>query len=195
MTDFVDLAPAARAVAALLPAVSEDQLGAPTPCPDMTVERLLGHLFGLAEAFRAAAGKALDPGPPPASPPPLPPDWRSALPERLDALVAAWRDPDARAGMTAVGGVELPGAVAAVVALDELVLHGWDLARATGQPYSVDGASAAACLGWVREMARPEGVPGLFGPPVPVPPDAPVLDRLLGVSGRDPRWSPAPASR
>jgi uncharacterized protein (TIGR03086 family) len=192
MTTFVDLAPAADRVAGLLAGVPDDRLGAPTPCADTTVGDLLSHLLGLSAAFRGGAEKAPDAGPPPTKPPPLEPDWRSALPARLDALVTAWRAPEARAGTTSVGGVEMPAAAVAVVALDELVLHGWDLARATGQPYEVDPASIDACLGFVAATARPEGVPGLFGPPVPVPADAPALHRLLGLSGRNPEWS-APA--
>jgi uncharacterized protein (TIGR03086 family) len=88
----------------------------------------------------------------------------------------------------------MPAAGIAVVSLDELVLHGWDLARATGQAYDADLASVQACLGFVEAAARPEGVPGLFGPPIPVPQDAPVLDRLVGLSGRDPAWTPAAES-
>ncbi len=128
-------------------------------------------------------------GPPPSGPGALAPVWRTELPARLDALVTAWRDPQARLGTTSVGGVEMPAGMVAVVALDELVLHGWDLSRATGQAYEVDPASVEACLEFVAATARPEGVPGLFGPPVPVPEDAPVLHRLLGLSGRDPGWS------
>jgi uncharacterized protein (TIGR03086 family) len=190
MANFVDLGPAAAGVAALLPGVRDDALDAPTPCADTPVTALLGHLYHLSEAFRGAAEKAPDPGPPPATPPPLAPDWRTALPARLDALAAAWRKPEAREGSTAAGGLEMPAAVAALVALDELVLHGWDLARATGQPYEVDAASVAACFEFVAPTVRPEGVPGLFGPPIPVPDDAPAFDRLLGLSGRDPSWRP-----
>jgi uncharacterized protein (TIGR03086 family) len=191
MTTFVDLAPAADRVTGLLVAIPDDRLGAPTPCSEVTVGDLLSHLLGLSAAFRGGAEKAPDAGPPPTSgPPPLQPDWRTALPACLDALVAAWRAPAARAGTTSVGGVEMPAATAAVVALDELVLHGWDLARATGQPYEADSASVDACLRFVAATARPEGVPGLFGPPVPVPEDAPALHRLLGLSGRNPEWFP-----
>jgi uncharacterized protein (TIGR03086 family) len=191
MATFVDLAHAADRVTGLLPGIPDDRLDSPTPCAGTTVGGLLSHLLGLSAAFRAGAEKAPDVGPQPTSgPPPLEPDWRTALPARLDALVAAWREPAAQAGTTSVGGVEMPAAVAAVVAVDELVLHGWDLARATGQPFEADPASIDACLEFVAATARPEGVPGLFGPPVPVPEEAPALHQLLGLSGRDPVWSP-----
>ena len=80
-----------------------------------------------------------------------------------------------------------------MVALDELVLHGWDLAKATGQPFRCDPASTAAVLEFTAASARPENAAGredLFGPVVPVPVDAPALDRALGFAGRDPAWSP-----
>jgi uncharacterized protein (TIGR03086 family) len=190
MTDFVDLEPAARRITRLAAALPDDRLDAPTPCAGVPVSGLLSHVLSLSEAFAGAAAKAPDPGSPPPEPPPLPADWRSALPDRLDALVEAWRSPDALAGMTSAGGLELPAPVAAAVALDELVLHGWDLARAAGADYRPEPEEVAACLGFVGATAQPEGVPGLFGRPVPVPDDAPEFDRLLGLSGRDPGWAP-----
>lgn len=81
-----------------------------------------------------------------------------------------------------------------MVALDELVLHGWDLARATGQPFSCDAASTDAVLAFTTEMARPENAEqreGLYAPVVDVPSDAPALDRALGCAGRDPGWTSA----
>ena len=186
----VDLAASAGCVAALLPAVTDDLLDAPTPCADTSIGDLLSHLHGLSLAFRLAAKKGPDQGPPPERPPALVPQWRTELPQRLDALVAAWRDPTAHEGETSVAGVTMPAGAMAVVALDELLLHGWDLAVATGQPYAPDPADAEACLGFVSSMASPQGVPGLFGPIVPVPDEAPALDRLLGLSGRDPSLTP-----
>jgi uncharacterized protein (TIGR03086 family) len=87
----------------------------------------------------------------------------------------------------------MPGAVAGVVALDELIVHGWDLARATSQPFECDAASVEACLDVVEQFSGPgsEEVRGTaFGPVVAVPADAPALDRLIGLTGRDPGWSP-----
>ena len=59
-------------------------------------------------------------------------DWRSRIPQDLLAMAAAWRDPSAWTGMTRVGGVDLPGSAAGLVALDEIVVHGWDLAAPAG---------------------------------------------------------------
>jgi uncharacterized protein (TIGR03086 family) len=118
------------------------------------------------------------------------------LPRRLEELAEAWSAPSAWEGLTEAGGVTMPAEVMGVVALDELVLHGWDLARATGQPYAVDPVSAAAVLEFAAETAQPEQAhlrEGLFGPVVPVPADAPVFDRALGLAGRDPAWAPPTA--
>jgi uncharacterized protein (TIGR03086 family) len=87
----------------------------------------------------------------------------------------------------------LPGEVAGLVVLDELVVHGWDVARSSGQSYDVDPASLEAVHGFVAQFSGPgqdEMRSGMFGPVVPVPDDAPLLDRVLGMAGRDPGWSP-----
>jgi uncharacterized protein (TIGR03086 family) len=188
-----DLEPAARRLAALLPGVPDSALGAPTPCADNTVATLLDHIVGLAEGLAASARKEPTDAPQ-ASAEHLDVEWRTILPPRLDALVAAWREPDAGEGKTTAGGLELPAAEVALVTLDELVIHAWDLARATGQPYEPDPADVAAIMPFLEAFGSEQGVPGLFGPAVPVPDDAPLFDRALGLSGRDPAWrAPAPA--
>jgi uncharacterized protein (TIGR03086 family) len=195
---MLDLGPATRAVAAIVTGVRDDQLSAPTPCPELTVADLLDHVAGLSIAFVAAARKtSLDMG----SPQPsadgsrLVADWRTRIHERLAALADAWRDEAAWTGMTSAGGVDLPGDVAGAVALNEVVVHGWDIAVATGQPVSYDDDVIAAAESFVAPTAaaRPEGTPGLFGPVVPVADDASPLDRLLGLTGRDPAWRSAAA--
>jgi uncharacterized protein (TIGR03086 family) len=172
--------------------VRHDQLDDPTPCEDISVAALLDHLAGLTLAFRLAAEKRPLSGAPSASAAALAPDWRTLLPAQLDALAAAWRTPSAWEGTAAAGGVEMPAPQMAVVALDEVLVHGWDLAVATGQAYRPDPASVEYCWVFVEQFASApaEVRAGMYGPVVPVPDGAPLFDRLLGLTGRDPGWRP-----
>ncbi|EOM77693.1 TIGR03086 family protein [Rhodococcus rhodnii] len=188
-----DLRDATAALSALTARTSDAALDAETPC-DRSVAWLLDHIAGLSLAFTLAATKTrsdLIDRPPTPSEVALDPDWRRVIPERLDTLAEAWRAPEAWEGTTRVGGVDLPAAVAATVALDELVLHGWDLAVATGSPFAVAPADLDVVHDFVLESAAP-GAPrdGIFGPVVAVAADAPRLDRVLGLAGRDPGWEP-----
>ncbi|WP_371581150.1 TIGR03086 family metal-binding protein [Streptomyces sp. NBC_01314] len=197
MTDHapapLDLAPQARIIARLAQGVRDDQLSDPTPCPEYAVHNILGHLLGLAVAFRDAGRKDLGPTTdtdPQAALPAVGPGWREALPQMLDELAEAWRDAAAWTGETRAGGVPLPGVIAGAVAADELVVHGWDLARATGQVYEPDPAALAATHSFLAASADDPSRGDIFGPVVPVPDDAPLLDRAIGLSGRDPIWKP-----
>ena len=187
----LDLAPAVAEVARVVAAVRDDQLTDPTPCAGTSVAALLDHFLGLTLAFRLAAEKTPPPGGPSADADALPGDWRTRLPEQLDALAAAWRAPGAEEGVTEAGGIRMPARTMGAVALNEVLVHGWDLARATGQPYRADPVAAEVCLALAEEFAgAPEVRDGLYGPVVSVPDDAPVFDRLLGQTGRDPAWTP-----
>ena len=192
-TSTLDLGPQTRAIARLADGVADDQLSGPTPCPELAVRNLLGHLLGLTVAFRDAARKDLgvttDTSPDSAVPD-IGPGWREELPKVLDELAEAWRAPGARSGMTRAGGLDLPGEVAAAVAVDELVIHGWDLARATGQDYAPDPAALQASHDFLLAAVDDPDRGQIFGPVVPVPADAPLLDRAIGLSGRDPGWGP-----
>ncbi|MFF8035398.1 MULTISPECIES: TIGR03086 family metal-binding protein [unclassified Streptomyces] len=193
MTDATtpDLGPQTRIVARLAERVTDEQLTGATPCPDYAVRNLLGHLAGLAVAFRDAGRKdlgATTDTSPDSAVPDIGPGWRAELPEVLGELAGAWRDPAAWTGTTRAGGVDLPGAVAGAVAVDELVVHGWDLARATGQDYAPDPAALRMAYDLLTASAEEPGN-SLFGPVVPVPPDAPLLDRVVGLSGREPGWT------
>ena len=193
---FVDLEPATRRMAELISGVGDDLLDRPTPCPAYTLGDLLDHVGGLALAFTAAATKATgDTGSqgPSGNASRLGDDWRTRIPRDLAALAQAWRDPAAWRGMTQAGGVELPGEVAGLVALDELVIHGWDVARASGQAYDCDAGLLEVVHGFVAQFSGPgqeAAREGLFGPVVEVAEDAPLLDRVIGLAGRDPAWSP-----
>jgi uncharacterized protein (TIGR03086 family) len=186
-----DLAPTAAAVARVIPGVRDEQLTDPTPCTDMSVAALLHHLDTLSVAFRGAAAKEPQgPGPQPDAAR-LAADWRTRLPGQLEALAAAWREPAAWEGETDIAGMRMTGGEVGVVALNEVLIHGWDLAAATGQSYDVDPTAAQRCLDFAVEIAAnaPEMRNSMYGPVVPVPEGAPLFDRLLGQTGRDPGWS------
>jgi uncharacterized protein (TIGR03086 family) len=192
---IIDLEPAARRMADLITAVPDELLTRPTPCPDYTLGDLVEHIGGLSLAFAAAAKKVTDdaaPQGPSGDASRLGDDWRTRIPRDLAALADAWRDPEAWTGMTKAGGIELPGEVAGLVALDELVVHGWDVAQASGQAYECDPQSLEAVHEFVAQFSGPgqeAAREGLFGAEVPVPKDAPLLDRVIGLTGRDPAWA------
>lgn len=187
----LDLTPATDQLAALVAAVPDGALAGPTPCPDMTVAALLDHIAGLSLAFTWAATKETPDGGLTASADAtsLPDDWRTLIPSRLAALASAWQAPEAWEGMTMAGPIEMPAPDAALVALDEVVVHGWDLARSTGQPFAPAPDQLEAVRAFVSQFGD-ERPPGLFGPAVPVAADAPTLDQVIALTGRDPSWTP-----
>ncbi|WP_328919083.1 TIGR03086 family metal-binding protein [Streptomyces jietaisiensis] len=190
----VDLGPQTLILARLAEGIGDAQLDGPTPCPAYTVSGMLAHLLTLSLAFRDAGRKRLGPmtdGAPDPAAAALPPGWRAELPKALEELAAVWREPAAWGGMTRAGGLDLPGAVAGAVVADELVVHGWDLARATGQEYAPDEAALRLAHGLLEGAAAETGEGrGMFGPVVAVPEGAPLLDRTVGLSGRTPDWRP-----
>jgi uncharacterized protein (TIGR03086 family) len=192
---MLDLTPATEMVTRVVADIDDDQLGAPTPDGGATVADLLDHLDGLCLAFTAAAAKDLAAGrqAPSADGSRLGPDWRMRISGRLAQLASAWRDETAWEGMTRAGGVDLPGEVAGSVAINEVVVHGWDLAAATGHDYDAEAELVQAAYAFVQSAVaqQPDGTEGLFGAPVAVPESAPLLDRLIGLTGRDPAWKPA----
>lgn len=196
MTTMIDLEPAARRLAGLVAAVTDDQLAGPTVCPAYSLGDLVDHVDGLSQAFTAAARKGLGDAvgqAPSGDAARLTADFRQRIPGQLTALAEAWRDPQAWTGMTQAGGIDLPGEVAGLVALNELVIHGWDVATASGQSYEPDEATLSADHGFLAQFCGPGNEAardGLFGPEVTVSADAPLLDQLVGMAGRDPAWTP-----
>lgn len=94
-----------------------------------------------------------------------------------------------------LGAVPLPEAVDRFYTAD-VVMHGWDLARATGQDDTLPPAFCRQAVAGMEPMAEMLYASGQFGPRVPVPDDADEQTRLLGLIGRDPDWYPpgGPAS-
>ncbi|HEY6493555.1 MAG TPA: TIGR03086 family metal-binding protein [Trebonia sp.] len=190
MTDAADAA--ARTVAN----VDTSQLGRPTPCTDWDVRTLLNHLivwtsYSLeARAQGESVGQdvidrdfAGDPG------------FAAAYRAQLDRALAAWAAPAAWERSLDVMGSATPAADVAALNIAEMVLHGWDLAAATGQAYTVSDQAATAALRAAEANAELFRQYQGFADPVEVPSTAPVLDRLLALSGRDPAWTSAAGAR
>jgi uncharacterized protein (TIGR03086 family) len=183
---------AAREFKQLAATVREDQLTAPTPCAEYDVRALLNHLLYWGPWLEAAARK----GPPPAetrgeSEVDLTVgDWAASWEKQVDGLVDAFGRPGAWEGTTTMGGGELPASMVGEMVFGEFVVHAWDLARGTGRPWHCDAEVADAAYTATAGMAEQGRQMGIFGPEIPVPDSAPALDRLLGLSGRDPDWTP-----
>ena len=190
----LDFDPPVRKLRALLLGVDNAELIHPTPCPDWTVAVLLDHLMALSQAYAQAARKRTD-APGTAEPPPTPSaqhlsrHWRSRLPVLLEELATAWKDPSAWTGTSKVGGVTMPATAHGTVAMNELIMHSWDLAKATGQEYFADPRTLEVLIEFLTQGPA-EGTPGMFGPVVPIDDEATLLDQALALSGRDPAWRP-----
>ena len=114
-------------------------------------------------------------------------DPATAYAEASAAAVAAAAAGDAltRVHVTPLGEMPGPG-LAGFTTLDILV-HGWDLAKATGQPTDLDGRLAVHVLGFAAQaLATPDSRAGRIGPAVPAAVDAPVTSRLAAFLGRQP---------
>ncbi len=186
----LDLGPATADLADLVRSVTDEQLALPTPCVDYSVGDLVDHVGGLAVAFTGAARKEHVPGSEQGGSGDaarLEPGWRDRIATSLAELAAAWRDPVAYDGMTVAGPVELPGEVAGAVALNEVVVHGWDLATALGRPFGPREQDVAACLSFARPFSTPATAAergDAFGEVLPVPAGASPLVELLALLGR-----------
>ena len=180
------LAAAAPRTVAVVRAISDDQLDLPTPCPDYTVRDLLNHLYDVVVNFQVlAARREVDWS---AKTEHLTPGWRDRFADEATRMVRAWDDPAAEEGDSP--GMGLPQRTVGLMGLIDLTVHGWDLARATGQPYQPVPEVTGAGHGFMDEMGPMGQQMGAFGEPVQTGPDVTDLDRLLGRTGRDPAWTP-----
>ena len=101
------------------------------------------------------------------------------------AAVAAWRRRGLD-GSVAVGRSTLPASLAVEIIPLELVVHGWDLARATGRGIDVPAEVAGHMLDSARRLITPDKRGRSFAAEVPAAPDATTLQRLIAFTGRAP---------
>jgi uncharacterized protein (TIGR03086 family) len=179
-----DLSQALAATATVVAGIGPGQWTAPTPCTELDVRAVLNHLVRGNLLFVAIVRGE---------------QWPAPGTDHLgDAPLAAYEQAAAglREVFAAPGVLEQEytapfgtgtGAGLVHVRIIEVLAHGWDLARATGQAvtgFPEDVAERAVGRSRRQLTARPEGPGAPFAPEVPVPDDAPAVDRLAGFLGR-----------
>lgn len=156
--------------------IRDDQFDNATPCTEFTVEGVLQHMLVGATMFTAAfKGEAPQPAPTG--------DLRAATGEALGNLVAAMHSPGALERTVDAPFGAAPGETfARFVVLDGLV-HGWDIATATGQEYD----PPASVVAEVQEFARSAITPmrgDVFAAETTAPEGATPIERLAAFTGR-----------
>lgn len=168
--------------------IGPDQWRWPTPCAGWDVRALVNHLTAedlwvpelLAGRTPEEVGDRFDGDV-------LGDDPVGTHARAAEAAHAAFATPGALERTVTLSFGQVPGSVYCLQRATDLVVHAWDLCRATGQPFTVAEEVAAYLLEWNRPHITEEvRAAGIFGPEVPVPEDAPAMDRLLGLLGRHP---------
>ena len=171
------------ALTALVDRIQPAQLNSPTPCATFTVHDVLGHMIVLGGSF---AYWFHGEDPPALNAPPahggVPAD---EFRKTMDDLLAAIESPGAMDRTISIPMGEMPGSTfARLVAFDGLI-HGWDLASATGQPYDIPAAVIASVDTFARGALTPEMRDGdTFKEATTAPAGATQLERLVAFSGR-----------
>lgn len=177
---------AANAIDPALNAVTPDQLILPTPCEGWDLRTLLDHLIGTLRTWTARLdGREPEAGTPPlsAAGDDVPAAWQPTRRELLDAISSSGAF-DREISLPR-GGTGSARFLAAILPI-ELMLHGWDAARAIDAPTDFDPELAGELLVAARRMmeGRPRGSGQAFGEEQPAPDGATVADRLAAFYGR-----------
>lgn len=189
---------------AVVAEVRDDQLPLPTPCSEMDVEALLAHLRGVLDRV-SALGRGEEPFAVVESP--LGADRLGVWSDAAHRVQAAWTDDAVLERPMALPWQQGTGADILLGYVNEVVVHTWDLAVATGQQPAWDdelvrlalermpGLPAEGRKEMFEQISADMGLPEPampFAEVVPVSDAAPAIDRLVGWNGRDPGWR-APA--
>jgi uncharacterized protein (TIGR03086 family) len=173
---------AAAAAERLVAGVRPDQWHASTPCTEWTVRQLVNHIVAGNALFTSIVTGA---PPPDRSQDHLGDDPVAAFRDSVRAVRTALADDDVLAETYTMPFGPSPGAGLVEMRVNEFVVHGWDLARATGQPAAFDDDLAEGCLALMRSMPmipRGEGRP--FQAERKAPAGSSAVDRLAAYLGR-----------
>ena len=162
-------------------AVPDGRWDSPSPCEDWNARQVLQHVIDSHVNMPKYGGvvvtltKSVDDDPQAA--------WveaRETMQELLEDPARAGAEYDGLFGRTSVQQT-----VDGFLGFD-LLVHGWDIARATGQDESLPPDEVHRVYAEASKLAGNLRRGGVCGPEVPVPADASEQDRLLGLLGRTP---------
>ena len=161
-----------------LQGVGADQWSLPTPCSEWTVRDLVTHVIDTQRRVLGLLGGSVMPADPEGD---LLAQWNEASAALLDAA----RDP-ARADteVQAFAGPTRFDELVGGLACSDTVVHTWDLARATGQPETLDAGAVEYCAGVIAGFGDAMRRPGGFGPALDCPADADAQSKFLHFAGR-----------
>jgi uncharacterized protein (TIGR03086 family) len=188
----------------VIASVRPDQLAGPTPCTEYDVRTLIGHLVGVLERV-ALMGRGEDPFQASDKVTGLADDaWLAAWSDAAQRVQEAWTDDASLVRIVHLPWAQESGALTLASYTNEITVHTWDLATATGQCPAWDDEALATAWESFRGMPGGEGraemfaaikadlpepyrsAPDPWAAPVPVPEGAPLIDRLVAWNGRRP---------
>ena len=173
-----DCAPVTLAACrAVLRRLTEDDLSRPTPCAGYTVGDVGEHLVRSMVLLASVAGAQAEA--------PAAGVLEVRVAATAEAALAAWRRRGLD-GTVAVGRSSLPASLAVEIIPLELLVHGWDIARATGSAIDVTPEVAGYVLSRARELVTDDKRGRSFAVEVPVRASATVLEQLIAFTGREP---------
>jgi uncharacterized protein (TIGR03086 family) len=186
MTDIAELhARSLDATGSIVDGVAADRWHAPTPCPDWDARGLVNHLVaGNLWATELAAGGTIEGVGNRLDGDLLGTDPAAAYAVSASAAAAAFRQPGALDAPCAVSYGPVPGSVYAGHRFLDVLVHGWDLAVATGQDDAMDPQLMAACQQVIEPQLEAFRSAGALAAPVAVPADASAQTRFLAMLGR-----------
>lgn len=180
---------ACATTAAILGAVHAADLDRPTPCASWAVRDVINHVIGSAlwYAHLAETGEVATGGD---APDYAAGDFQAEFGTAAARVIAAFSAPGAMDRIVRTPFGEMPGSVCVWIASGDIFVHGWDLAKATGQPSGLEPEYAARLLARIEQLLPgslrgPDGK-APFAPVVGVDASAPAADRLAAFTGRQP---------
>ncbi len=163
--------------------VKPDQLDSATPCKSWKVRQLINHMVS-APRFGVRALQTGETQPDDTDY--AAGDYLAAYDETVNSTTAAFADPGALEKNVKLPFGEVPGAFLMNMVVTDQFTHGWDLAKATGQPTDLDHELAARLLPMaaIPDQFRGEDGEAPFGPVQPAPEGASAADKLAAHLGR-----------